>query len=65
MTPNQIKLRRLEFGLTVSELAIALQLTENELLQIESGKSALYESRAFEEAFECFEEIAFATYAGA
>jgi transcriptional regulator with XRE-family HTH domain len=65
MTPNQIKLRRLELGLTVAELANALQITENELLQIETGKSALYESKAFEEAFECLEEIAFGTYAGA
>jgi transcriptional regulator with XRE-family HTH domain len=65
MTPNQIKVRRLELGLTVEEFASCLQITENELRRIESGESRIFESEAFEEAFSCLEEIAFATYAGA
>ena len=65
MTPNQIKLRRLELGLTVSELATCLQITTNELLKIESGESKAYADRAFEEAFERLEEVVFGTFAGA
>lgn len=65
MKPNQIKVRRMELGLTVAELAAALQLTENELLMIEAGDTAFCESDAFEDTFAEFEERVFYTFAGA
>lgn len=65
MTPRQIKLRRLELGLSVAELAAELQVTEKELTAIEEGVSTLYETKAFEEAFERLEERAYATCVGA
>lgn len=65
MTPNQIKTRRLELGLTTAELANCLQITETELLKIESGESTVYTNKAFEEAFDHLEEVVFGTYAGA
>ena len=65
MTPNQIKCRRLELGLTVGELAGVLNVTENELTAIESGASQLYMSKAFEEAFAVLEERVFGTFCGA
>lgn len=65
MTPGEIKRRRLEFGLSIGELANILSVTERELEAIESGESRAYTSRAFEEAFEFFEVCAFETYIGA
>jgi predicted transcriptional regulator len=65
MKPHEIKRRRLELGLTVAELAETLQVTQRELLLIESGDSRLYESAAFEEAFEVLEESVARTYHGA
>lgn len=65
MTPNQIKLRRLELGLTIGELAAALEITEIELRQIESGQSSVYTTAAFEEAFAQLEEREFLTFVGA
>ena len=65
MTPNQIRCRRLELGLTVSELAGVLNVTENELTSIENGTSQLYMSEAFEEAFAILEERVFGTFCGA
>lgn len=55
----------MELGLTVAELAAALQLTENELLRVESGDTAICETDAFDDAFAEFEERVFATFAGA
>lgn len=65
MTPNQIKLRRMELGLSVAELAAVLEITENELLEIEAGNSPYCETRAFEDAFAFLEECVDATFVGA
>lgn len=65
MTPNQIKLRRLELGLSTSELAAALEITENELRLIEAGESNIYATASFEEAFAQLEEREFLTFVGA
>jgi transcriptional regulator with XRE-family HTH domain len=65
MTPNQIKVRRLELGMTVAELARELDITERELTQIENGQNTWFVTQAFEKAFERLEERAFATYMGA
>ena len=65
MTPAQIKLRRLELGLTVAEFAYVLNLTPGELEQIESGACRSYMDQPFEEAFALLEERLFASYAGA
>ncbi|MFZ2493236.1 MAG: helix-turn-helix domain-containing protein [Thermoanaerobaculia bacterium] len=65
MTPNQIKLRRLELGLSLSELAAALEITETELQLIESGQSDLYTNAGMEEAFALLEEREFLTFVGA
>lgn len=56
MTPDQIRHRRLDLGLTVEELACALQLTPDELRCIESGESLYCVTSAFEEAFAALEE---------
>jgi transcriptional regulator with XRE-family HTH domain len=65
MTPEQIKSRRLELGLTVDELAFALNLTRQEVIQAESGESDYCTRRSFVEAFDLFEERVFGTFAGA
>ena len=65
MKPQQVKLRRLELGLTVGELAYALSLDEVEILRIEAGQSDLCECREFEALFDEFEERVFGTFAGA
>lgn len=65
MTPGEIRRRRVEFGLSVGELANILRVTERELEAIESGQSRAYTSESFEEAFEFFERCAFETYIGA
>lgn len=65
MKSYQVKLRRLELGLTVSELAYALRLDETEIARIESGESDLCECREFEAIFDEFEERVFGTFAGA
>ncbi|MGZ8868067.1 MAG: hypothetical protein ACXW2P_06960 [Thermoanaerobaculia bacterium] len=65
MTPAQIRLRRLELGLTVAEFAYVLNLTPRELEQIECGGCRSYMDQPFEEAFALIEERLFASYAGA
>jgi transcriptional regulator with XRE-family HTH domain len=65
MTPNQVKSRRLELGLTVLELGYALNMDPQELARIESGESDGCRCREFEEAFDEFEEKIFGTFAGA
>jgi len=65
MKPQQVRIRRLELGLTVSELAYALHLDENEVARIEAGESTLCECREFEALFDEFEERVFGTFAGA
>jgi transcriptional regulator with XRE-family HTH domain len=65
MAPNEIRTLRLELGLTVDELAFALNITEAELLQIEAGESDLCRNPAFQEALDCFEERVFGTFVGA
>lgn len=65
MKPNQVQSRRLELGLTVSELAFALKLDAEEIRRIEAGESDLCRCREFEEAFDEFEEKIFGTFAGA
>ena len=64
MTPKQVTSRRLELGLSVAELAAILNLTENELLQIERGHCGKVVFDAIEDAFGMLEERLFATYAG-
>ena len=65
MKPEQIKRRREELGLTLSEFAYVLNLTERELTQIERGQTPAYMSQPIEEAFALLEERLFASYAGA
>lgn len=65
MTPGEIRRRRVEFGLSVGELANILRVTERELEAIESGESRAYTSEAFEDAFAAFEACAFETFIGA
>lgn len=65
MTPGEIRKRRVEFGLSIGELAGILHVTERELEAIENGESRAYTSQAFEEAFATFEACAFETYIGA
>ena len=65
MTPGEIRNLRVEFGLSISELAGILKVTERELEAIESGESRAYTSPSFEEAFAVFEACAFDTYIGA
>lgn len=65
MTPTEIKRRRLELGLTVDEMAFALNLTEGELLAVENGQSDLHKTARFQESFEILEERVFGTYVGA
>ena len=65
MTPGEIRKMRIEFGLSVGELAAILNVTERELEAIESGQSRAYTSESFEEAFAAFEACAFETYIGA
>ncbi len=56
----------MELGLTIAELAAALQLTQNELQLIEAGDIACCcETPAFEATFSEFEERVFHTFAGA
>jgi predicted transcriptional regulator len=65
MTPEQVKCRRLELGLTAAELAYALRLDAEEICRIEAGESDLCVCQAFEELFDEFEERVFGTFAGA
>lgn len=65
MKPNQVKSRRLELGLTVAELAFALDMDADEILRIETGESDRCRCAEFEEAFDAFEEKIFGTFAGA
>jgi hypothetical protein len=65
MKSHQVRLRRIELGLTAAELAYALQLDEEEIRRIEAGQSDLCECREFEALFDEFEERVFATFAGA
>ena len=65
MTPGEIRNLRVEFGLSISELAGILKVTERELEAIESGESRAYTSQSFEEAFAVFEACAFETFIGA
>jgi transcriptional regulator with XRE-family HTH domain len=64
MTPNQVKSRRLELGLTIPELAFALNVDEMELRRIETGESAGCCSPDFEEAFALLEERVFGLLIG-
>jgi DNA-binding XRE family transcriptional regulator len=65
MTPKDIIERRVDLGLTVDELAFALNVTEAELMAIEAGESRQHLTREFQEAFDAFEERVFGTYVGA
>ncbi len=65
MTPQEITTRREELGLTVDELAFALNVTEAELMAVEAGESREHLTPRFIEAFEAFEERVFGTYVGA
>lgn len=65
MTPEQVRMRRIELGLTIEELAWALDMDETDLRRIESGDNALSRSRLFEDAFDRFEERVFGTFVGA
>lgn len=64
MTPNQIKTRRLELGLTADEMAWALNISEAELLQVEAGDARLCAAVDFDEAFALLEERLFSMMVG-
>jgi transcriptional regulator with XRE-family HTH domain len=65
MTPYELKMRRLELGLTLEEMAFALNVTEAELRRIESGESRAHETPAFGEALDRLEECLLGTFVGA
>jgi predicted transcriptional regulator len=65
MTPNQIRLRRLELGLTVEELAWALDISNDEMERIEAGLSEYCRCAEFEEAFAELEQRVFGLFVGA
>lgn len=65
MTPSQMKLRRLELGLTENELAFALNITEEEVRRIEAGQSDFCYCAQFQEAFDALEERVFGLLVGA
>jgi predicted transcriptional regulator len=65
MKPHEVRSRRLELGLTVRELAFAINVREEELLRVEAGESDLCRCKEFEDAFDEFEERVFCTFAGA
>lgn len=65
MTPNDIKSRRLELGLTEDEFAFALNITEDEVRRIEAGQSDFCYCARFRDAFEELEARVFGLYVGA
>lgn len=65
MTPTEIQKRRIELGLTIDEMAFALNVTEAELRAVENGESELHKTRRFQEAVDILEERVFGTYVGA
>lgn len=65
MTSHEIKRRRLELQLTLDELAYALCMSAEELQRCENGESDYARSRAFDDAFDAFEERVFGSYIGA
>jgi predicted transcriptional regulator len=65
MTPNQIRCRRVELGLTIEELALALGISADEMRRIEAGESDYCLCAAFEEAFAVLEQRAFGIFVGA
>ena len=65
MKPYEVMNRRLELGLTVRELAFAINVQEDEILRIEAGQSELCQCAEFEDAFDEFEERVFGTFVGA
>ncbi|MGZ5446332.1 MAG: helix-turn-helix domain-containing protein [Thermoanaerobaculia bacterium] len=65
MKPHEVRSRRVELGLTVRELAFAINVQEEEIRRIEAGESDLCRCREFEDAFDEFEERVFGTFAGA
>lgn len=65
MKPHEVRSRRIELGLTVRELAFAINVDEEEILRIEAGESDLCRCKEFDEAFDEFEERVFGTFAGA
>ena len=65
MKPHEVMNRRLELGLTVRELAFALNMQEEELHRVEAGQSDTCQCAEFEDAFDEFEERVFGTFAGA
>ncbi len=65
MKPHEVRSRRIELGLTVRELAFAINVQEEEIRRIEAGESDFCRCREFDEAFDEFEERVFGTFAGA
>lgn len=65
MTPNQMKCRREELGLTEDELAFALNITEEEVRRIEAGQSDFCYCARFAEAFDELEARVFGLLVGA
>lgn len=65
MTAAQLRTRRVELGLTVDEMAFALNLTEAELAEIEAGRSDRHTSPEVLEALERLEERFFLCCVGA
>jgi len=65
MTPNQLKLRRLELGLTEDEMAFALNITVDEVRRIEAGQSDFCYCAQFQDAVDALEERVFGLLVGA
>jgi hypothetical protein len=65
MTPQEIIARRKEIGLTVAEMAFALNIPAEEMLRIEAGESDYHRCAEFEEAFAVLEARVFGLFVGA
>ena len=63
MTPDQLRARRVQLGLSIDELALALEVDAAEWRRIEVGEADDSCSRTLAEAFERFEEKFFLSFA--
>lgn len=65
MTPNEVRLRRIDLELTVEEFAFALNVPADTIRQIEAGESDYCRCAEFEEAFATLEARVFGLLVGA
>jgi predicted transcriptional regulator len=56
MTPDRLRFRRRELGLTTRELSLALEFSEKLVQRVEDGVADEREIKVFERALNAFEE---------